>query len=131
MTIKKALNTDEAPKVIGCYSQAIVCENIVYVSGQIPLDPASMSVINPNFDKQAMQVFSNLRAVAEASGAGLNSFVKLTIYLTDLQYFEKLNHIMESLFDPPFPARAVIQVSGLPKDSLIEIEGIIDLTLSE
>ncbi len=103
---------------------------MAYISGQIPLDPISMEIVIGDFDKQATQVFKNLDAVANACGANLNHFIKLTIYLTNLKYFQNLNTMMENLFDAPFPARAVIEVSALPKGALIEIEGIIDLSLS-
>jgi 2-iminobutanoate/2-iminopropanoate deaminase len=130
MKQKKIVNTDKAPAAIGIYSQGTISGDMAYISGQIPLDPISMEIVIGDFDKQATQVFKNLDAVANACGANLNHFIKLTIYLTNLKYFQNLNTMMENLFDAPFPARAVIEVSALPKGALIEIEGIIDLSLS-
>jgi reactive intermediate/imine deaminase len=130
MKQKKIVSTDKAPAAIGIYSQGIISGHMAYISGQIPLDPISMEIVIGGFEEQAIQVFKNLDAVAHACGAELNHFIKLTIYLTNLEHFKKLNKIMENLFDAPFPARAVIEVSALPKASLIEIEGTIDLSLS-
>ena len=122
-----AIQTPNAPHAIGPYSQAICRGAVVYLSGQIPLDPTTMTKVTGGFDQEAIQVFENLKAVAIAAGGSLNSIVKLTIYLTDLSLFSRLNQIMEEYFSPPYPARATIQVSALPKEASIEIDGIMVL----
>ncbi|MGK0297682.1 MAG: reactive intermediate/imine deaminase [Gammaproteobacteria bacterium] len=125
---RKIITTDKAPAAIGTYSQAVKIDNIVYLSGQIPLSAETMSLISENFREQITQVFTNLAIVAEAAGATLNDAVKLTIYLTNLENFNEVNEVMSTFFQEPFPARAVIGVSELPKNSLVEIDAILHLT---
>lgn len=123
--MKQKIQTDQAPKAIGAYSQAIKVEKTVYLSGQIPLNPASMSLVSENFIDQAVQVFNNLQAVCQAAGGDLDGIVKLTIYLTDLSNFASVNEVMEKFFQEPYPARATIQISALPKCALIEVDAIL------
>ncbi|MGY8815475.1 MAG: Rid family detoxifying hydrolase [Gammaproteobacteria bacterium] len=125
---RKIIITDKAPAAIGTYSQAVKVENIVYLSGQIPLSAETMSLVSENFREQITQVFSNLAFVAEAAGGSLKDTVKLTIYLTNLENFNEVNDVMSAFFQKPFPARAVIGVSELPKNSLVEIDAILHLT---
>lgn len=125
--MKECINTPAAPQAIGVYSQAVKCGNTVYLSGQIPLDPVSMTLVSGDFAAQAAQVFANLQAVANAAGGSLAHIVKLTIYLIDLAQFSVLNEIMASYFSAPYPARATIQVSALPKAAQIEIDAIMVL----
>lgn len=124
--MNKPVSTDNAPQAIGTYSQAITTDArlTTYLSGQIPLDPATMEMISDKFTDQAHQVFKNLRAVAKAAGGDLVDCVKLNIYLTDLANFTDVNEVMAQYFDTPYPARAAIQVSALPKGAAIEIDGI-------
>jgi reactive intermediate/imine deaminase len=122
---KNIIHTDKAPAAIGSYSQAVQVNNIVYLSGQIPLVPETMQLISDNFTEQAHQVFQNLRAVAEAAGGNLNNLVKLNAYLTNLQNFAAFNEVMAHYFKPPYPARAAVEVSALPKGALVEAEGIL------
>ncbi len=126
---RQIIQTDNAPAAIGTYSQAVAVEaaRMVYISGQIPLDPQTMEVAAEDLAGQAHQVFMNLRAVAEAAGGGLADCVKLTVYLTDLTKFPTLNEIMAEYFEEPFPARAAIEVSALPKGVAIEIDAIMAL----
>ena len=126
---KTPIHTDSAPAAIGTYSQAVATSaaKTVYLSGQIPLDPTTMSLVAEDFSTQAEQVFTNLRAVALAAGGDLSDIVKLTIYLVDLAQFETVNQVMSSFFEEPYPARAAIQVSALPKGADIEIDGILAL----
>ncbi|MCB1961649.1 MAG: RidA family protein, partial [Rhodocyclaceae bacterium] len=115
-----------APAAIGTYSQAVRAGNTVYLSGQIGLDPASMSMVL-GFEGQTEQVFENLKAVAEAAGGSLADAVKLTLYLTDLANFAKVNEIMARYFDQPYPARAAVGVKELPKGALVEADAILVL----
>lgn len=124
---RKAISTDKAPQAIGSYSQAISTHDTVYLSGQIPLKPDTMEIISDDFSEQLHQVFSNLAAVANASGGTLENIVKLTVYLTDLQNFPLVNEIMPEYFNEPYPARAAIGVSALPKNALVEIDGVLYL----
>ena len=122
--MKKKIETDNAPKALGTYSQAIEAGNTIYLSGQIPLDPKTMKLVEGN-ENQLRQVFKNIQAVCESSEVSLNEIVKLNVYLLDLSVFSLVNEIMKELFSEPYPARAAIQVAKLPLDSLIEVEGII------
>ena len=122
--MKKKIETDGAPKAIGTYSQAIEAGNTIYLSGQIPLDPKTMKLVEGN-ENQIRQVFKNIQAVCESSEVSLNEIVKLNVYLSDLSVFSLVNEVMKELFSEPYPARAAIQVAKLPLDSLIEVEGII------
>ena len=124
---KKTIHTDDAPSAIGTYSQAIQSGNFVFMSGQIPLDPASMEVVDGDFAARAHRVFQNLRAVAEAAGGSLDQVVKLTIYLTDLNDFATVNSVMSEYFDEPYPARAALGVASLPKGVDIEAEAVMAL----
>lgn len=121
---KKALHTNEAPDAIGTYSQAIQCGNTIYFSGQIPLDPKTMTLVSSEFSAQAEQVFSNMQAVCKAALGSMDDIVKLTIYLTDLANFPVVNEVMARYFQKPYPARTTIQVSALPKAALVEVEAI-------
>ena len=120
----KAISTPNAPAAIGTYSQAVRSANTVYLSGQIPLDPASMEFISEDMDAQINQVFTNLQAVCQAAGGDLEQIVKLTVYLVDLEQFARVNQIMARIFQEPFPARAVIGVSSLPRNASIEVDAI-------
>lgn len=130
MMSKKIIHTDQAPAAIGCYSQAVQIDHTVYLSGQIPLVPLTMQLVSDNFTEQAHQVFKNLRAVAEAAGGNLNNLVKLNAYLTDLQNFAAFNEVMAEYFTAPYPARAAVEVSALPKGAMVEAEGILILDQS-
>jgi len=124
---KSPIVTDNAPSAIGTYSQAIRSGNLVFMSGQIPLVPATMEIVDGDFEARARQVFDNLRAVATAAGGSLDQVVKLTIYLTDLDNFATVNSVMESYFSTPYPARAALGVASLPKGVDIEAEAILAL----
>jgi len=123
---RSIISTPNAPAAIGTYSQAVRAGNTVYMSGQIGLDPATMQLVE-GFEAQTVQVFDNLRAVAEASGASLAHAVRLTIYLTDLANFAKVNEIMARYFDQPYPARAAVGVKELPKGAVVEADAILVL----
>ncbi len=127
MTTKEIINTENAPGAIGTYSQAVRAGNTVYISGQIPLHPATMEVVDESFEAAAHQVFKNLSAVAEAAGGSLADSVKLNISMTDLSNFGAVNEIMASYFSKPYPARAAVGVAALPKGVPIEIEAILVL----
>lgn len=124
---KVIISTDNAPAAIGPYSQAVKVGGTVYLSGQIPLNPNDMEIVSESFSEQAEQVFKNLAAVAKAAGANLSNAVKLTVYLTDLNNFAGLNEVMSNYFSEPYPARAAIEVSALPKGALIEIDAVLYL----
>lgn len=124
---KQAIHSDHAPAAIGTYSQAIRSGDLVFLSGQIPLDPATMEVVDGDFEVRARQVFENLKAVAEAAGGDLNDIVKLTIFLTDLGDFASVNSVMQEFFVQPFPARAAIGVASLPKGVDVEADAILAL----
>ena len=123
---KTFIQTPEAPAAIGTYSQAVQTSaaTMTFISGQIPLDPDSMTLVSEDFEEQAHRVFINLRAIAEAAGGRLSDCVKLTIYLTDLNRFASVNEVMATYFAEPYPARAAIEVSALPKQAQIEIDAI-------
>ena len=124
---RQAIYTDSAPRAIGPYSQAIRSGDTVYLSGQIPLDPASMKVVDGPIEQQIERVFENLTAVAEAAGGSLANIVKLNVYLTDLQHFPHVNEVMARFFNEPFPARAAIGVAALPLGVPVEIDAILVL----
>ena len=124
---KVIIRTEAAPAAIGTYSQAVKIGTTVYLSGQIPLVPASMQLVSDNFAEQTHQVFKNLAAVCDAGGGSLNDMVKLNIYLTDLGQFATVNEIMSQYFAEPYPARAAVQVSALPRASQIEIDGVMEV----
>jgi reactive intermediate/imine deaminase len=125
MKNKAIIQTDAAPAAIGPYSQAVKVGNTVWISGQIPLDPVTMTVIEGDISTQAIQVFNNLSAIAEAAGGSLNHAVKINLSLTDLADFDAVNTVMKSFFSEPYPARACVQVAALPKAVAIEVEAVI------
>jgi reactive intermediate/imine deaminase len=124
---RAVIATQSAPQAIGPYSQGIKVGNTVWISGQIPLDPASMEMVTGDISAEADQVFRNLTAVAAAAGGSLDDAVKINISLTDLGDFEAVNTIMASHFNAPYPARACVQVAALPKGARIEVEAILSL----
>lgn len=124
---KAAIHTDNAPAAIGTYSQAIDANGLVFLSGQIPLDPATMEIVHGDFEARARRVFDNLAAVAEAAGGTLDDVVKLTVFLTDLGNFATVNAVMEDYFKEPFPARAAVGVASLPKGVDVEADAILAL----
>lgn len=124
---KQAIHTDNAPAAIGTYSQAIRSGNLVFLSGQIPLVPETMEIVEGDFESRARQVFSNLAAVARAADGSLDDVVKLTIFLTDLDNFATVNAVMEDFFEQPFPARAAVGVASLPKGVDVEADAILAL----
>jgi len=119
--------TQSAPQAIGPYSQGVKVGNTVWISGQIPLDRSSMTIVDGDISAEAEQVFQNLKAVAEASGGTLNDAVKINISLTDLGDFESVNAVMARHFEEPYPARACVQVAALPKGARIEVEAVLAL----
>ena len=121
------VHTPLAPQAIGTYSQAVRAGDTVYLSGQIPLDPASGELVAGDMEAQVRRVFENLKAVAEASGAGLPNIVKLTVSLTDLAHFALVNRVMAEYFTPPYPARAAVGVAALPKGATVEMDAILAL----
>ena len=124
---KETIHTDGAPAAIGTYSQAVKVGQFVFLSGQIPLVPETMEIAGGDFKARARQVFENLKAVAEAAGGSLNDAVKLTIFLTDLDDFAVVNEVMAEYCDEPYPARAAVQVSALPKGVDVEADAILAL----
>ena len=121
------VSTPDAPAAIGIYSQAVKAGNTVYLSGQIPLDPKTMQMVEGGIEAQITQVFENLKAVAAASGGSLADTVKLNVYLTDLSNFAKLNEIMAKYFTEPYPARAAVGVASLPRGAQVEMDGVLVL----
>lgn len=126
MASKIVIQTPDAPAAIGTYSQAIRVYDTVYLSGQIGLDPVTMQMAG-NIEAQIHRVFQNLRAVAAAAGGGMSDVVKLNVYLTDLNHFAKVNEIMATYFHQPYPARAAVGVSALPRGALVEMDGVLCL----
>jgi reactive intermediate/imine deaminase len=122
--MKQVIQTSQAPAAIGCYSQAIRSGNTVYLSGQIPLNPNSMTVVEGDIVAQITQVFENLKHVATAAGGSLDAIVKLTVFLTDISYLADVNAVMPNYFKEPYPARTSIAVAGLPKAVDVEVEAI-------
>ena len=125
MTKIKAIHTKNAPSAIGAYSQAVKAGGFMYVSGQIPLAPESMEIVSDDFSVQVKQVLENLKAIIVDSGCKLSDVVKLNVYLKDLADFQSVNDAMSTVFDEPYPARAAVEVSRLPKDVLVEIDAIV------
>jgi len=121
------ISTDKAPKAIGTYSQAVKVDNTVYLSGQIPLIPETMELVEGDMDAQIRRVFDNLAAVAEAAGGRLADIAKLNIFLTDLAHFPLVNQVMAEYFAEPYPARAAIGVASLPKGAGVEMDAILHL----
>ncbi len=124
---KKPIHTEAAPAAIGTYSQAVRAGKLVFLSGQIPLLPDTMEVVDGDFEARARQVFRNLAAVAEAAGGSLDDVVKVTLFLTDLDNFATVNAVMNDFFEQPFPARAAVGVASLPKGVDVEADAILAL----
>ena len=125
--MKEIINTEKAPQAIGTYSQAVKVGKTVYLSGQIPLVPETMEMVEGDFEANVRRVFDNLTAVCEAAGGSLQDIAKLNIFLTDLGNFAKVNAIMAEYFEQPYPARAAVQISALPKDAEVEMDGVLEL----
>ena len=123
---RRIIHTDDAPKAIGTYSQAVRIGSVVYCSGQIGLDPKTMQMVE-GIEAQIRRVFDNLKAVAEAADATLNDAVRFTVYLTDLKHFAKVNEIMATYLKEPYPARAAVGVASLPRDALVEVDAVMVL----
>ena len=123
--MRKIIHTNKAPAAIGTYSQAVVHNDLLYTSGQIPIVPETGEMLENDFSLQTHQVFKNLQALAIAANTGLQNTIKLNIFVQDLAHFATLNEIMAQYFVEPYPARAAIQVAGLPKDSMVEMDAII------
>ncbi|MBE9527311.1 MAG: RidA family protein [Proteobacteria bacterium] len=124
---REIISTDKAPQAIGTYSQAVKVGNTVYLSGQIPLIPETMEMVEGDMEAQIVRVFDNLTAVTEAAGGNLNDIAKLNIFLTDLGHFPLVNEVMARYFSQPYPARAAIGVASLPKDADVEMDGVMEL----
>ncbi|MCC6170745.1 MAG: RidA family protein [Gammaproteobacteria bacterium] len=124
---KQTIHTDQAPKAIGIYSQAVRAGDTVYISGQIPLDPTSGELVGGDIDKEIRRAFDNLAAIAKAAGGSLADAVKVTVFLTDLANFAKVNEIMAQYVPQPWPARAAVGVSQLPRGARVEVECILHL----
>lgn len=122
---RQIIHTDQAPAAIGPYSQAVRAGNTVYLSGQIPLDPAAGNLVEGDVATQARRAFDNLKAVCEAAGGSLDKVVRLGLYLTDLSEFASVNTVMQEYFSAPFPARSTIQVSALPKAAAFEVDAVL------
>lgn len=124
---REIISTPNAPAAIGTYSQAVKVGSTVYLSGQIPLDPANMQLVEGGMEASIVRVFENLKAVAEAAGGNLNDIAKLNIFLTDLNNFALVNEVMARYFEQPYPARAAIGVASLPKGAGVEMDAILEL----
>jgi reactive intermediate/imine deaminase len=124
---KEIIRTDRAPKAIGPYSQAVRAGNTVYLSGQIPLDPATGELVTGDITVQTQRVFENLRAVCEAAGGSLSKLIRVGIYLTDLKNFTAVNAVMAEFCKEPYPARSTVEVSGLPRGAEVEIDAVLVL----
>jgi reactive intermediate/imine deaminase len=122
---RRIIATGQAPAAIGTYSQAVAAGGAIWLSGQIPLDPATMALVTGDIEAEVRQVFANLAAVAAAAGASLDDTVRFTVYLTDLGDFAVVNRIMEEVLSPPYPARVTVQVAALPKGARVEVDAII------
>lgn len=125
--MKQVISTPNAPAAIGTYSQAVRVGNTVWLSGQIPLDPATMELVSGDIEAEIRRVFDNLKAVAEAAGGTLDHAVKVNVYLTDLAHFAKVNEAMTTYFTQPYPARAAVQVAALPRGARVEVECVLSL----
>ncbi len=124
---RQIISTPNAPSAIGTYSQAVRVDNTVWISGQIPLDPATMQLVNGDIDAEIQRVFENLKAVATAAGGTLDHAVKVTVFLTDLGHFARVNEIMATYFQQPYPARAAVGVAALPRGARVEVECVLQL----
>ena len=127
MTAHQPIHSNEAPNAIGPYSQAVRVGDTVYLSGQVPLDPQTMELVEGDIGARARRVFDNLTAVMYEAGGSLSDIVKLTIYLVDLEQFGQVNEVMAEYFDAPFPSRATVAVAALPKGAPIEVEAVAHL----
>jgi reactive intermediate/imine deaminase len=125
---RQIIDTPLAPKAIGTYSQAVRAGDTVYISGQIPLDPASGQLVSGDIEAEIRRVFDNITAIAKAAGGSLAQAVKLTVFLTDLAHFPKVNEVMATYFSEPYPARAAVGVAALPRGARVEVECILSLT---
>ena len=124
---KEIIKTDKAPQAIGTYSQAVKVNQTVYLSGQIPLVPETMELVEGEMEAQIKRVFDNLNAVAQAAGGNIENIVKLNVFLTDLSHFPLVNQVMAEYFQEPYPARAAIGVAALPKGAQVEMDGVMEL----
>ncbi len=122
--VKQDIQTDKAPKPVGPYSQAVKVGHFLFISGQIPLDPKTNKMIEGDFKTKARTILENIKNIVESAGGTMDSIVKVTVYLTDINKFAELNEIYKEYFNPPYPTRSVVEVKGLPKGSEIEIEAI-------
>ena len=127
MSKRQIISTDKAPAAIGTYSQAVKVGTTVYLSGQIPLDPVTMTLVDGDIEAHIVRVFENLKAVAEAAGGSLQDVAKLNVFLTDLGNFAKVNEVMARYFQQPYPARAAIGVAALPKGAQVEMDCVLEL----
>ncbi|MDF1654720.1 MAG: RidA family protein [Coxiellaceae bacterium] len=125
--MKTIISTDSAPAAVGTYSQAVKAGNTVYMSGQVPLDPATMKVVDGDFKAQTKQVFENLKAVAEAAGGSLADIVKLNVFIVDMAVFPQVSEVMGDYFEEPYPARACVAVAALPLGVPVEMEAVMVL----
>ncbi|MCL4108249.1 UNVERIFIED_CONTAM: hypothetical protein GTU68_065277 [Idotea baltica] len=121
---REIISTSKAPAALGPYSQAVKVDNTVYISGQIPLVPETMEVVEGDFETHARLVFSHLKSIAEEAGGNMNDFTKVNVFLTDLANFPLVNNVMAEFFDEPYPARAAIQVAALPKGVVVEADAV-------
>jgi reactive intermediate/imine deaminase len=124
---RKTIHTDKAPKAIGTYSQGVRAGDLVFISGQVPFDPATGELVGGDMEAQIRRVFDNLRAIAEAAGSSLADAVKLNVYLVDLKHFPIVNQVMAQYFKEPYPARAAVGVAALPRGAQVEMECILHL----
>ena len=124
---KSVINTPNAPSAIGTYSQAIKAGNLVFISGQIPFNPETMEIIQGDFHEHVRQIIRNLQAICEEAGGDLNDIVKINVYLTDMINFAVVNEVMEEYFKQPYPARAAVEVKGLPKGVDVEMEAVMSV----
>lgn len=122
---RRTIATADAPAAIGTYSQAVAAGGAIWLSGQIPLDPATMTLVEGGIEAEVRRVFDNLAAVAAAAGASLDDAVRLTVYLTDLRDFGVVNEVMQEILRPPYPARATVQVAALPKGARVEVDAVL------
>ena len=127
MRRKRQLCSNDAPRAIGPYSQAIATSSTVYISGQIPLNPNTLELVGPDIDLQITQVMKNIDAICRSAGGSLNSVVKFTVFMTNIEDFSKVNRIMQNFLREPYPARSLVQVVALPKQAAIEIDAIMEL----
>ncbi|MEE2733661.1 MAG: RidA family protein [Pseudomonadota bacterium] len=127
MSKREIISTDKAPQAIGTYSQAVKCGSTVYLSGQIPLDPATMTLVDGDMEASIVRVFENLKAVCEAAGGSMQDIAKLNIFLIDLSHFALVNEVMARYFEQPYPARAALAVASLPKGAPVEMDGVMEL----